>query len=646
MQATSKKWAITLLLVCSITTALYIYQPTNQLHAVVITNRPMDRIHDSEIKKAARRCNLNVTFLNFNEPVAKILSERKIDFILHTHDKSNYRYGFANYRILKQHSAEYLTKTQNGQFAFSSYEIAKSDLILPSFKDNDLKIAYERNWKRHHGFQWYPTICSTNFKNSNPQKIYFNTTLTNYTNHHEIIGNLNTTKIDIDRHEHINLKKINKNGIVLVLHSESEINDGAPSSQIFSALAAGSLIVADQHPFLLENFQESILFIDSRQSPELIAAQIDAHLDWIATNPIAAQQMAKAAQLLFDNKFSLEKQLQKLIALHHSNFFKTFASIKNVESINLDLIPKKLRQVIVSNKVPKLWALIIYKNNIPELYISSKGSSSKHKLATVISALNDSKKPVPDGYYLLSLDDGVHSPTEYPMLAFATDKELLHQVVLIPDYEALAGYNDLFEKITKGREANPWSNKKAQIFWRGSATGLAFQKESFAETPRYRFLQFAKDKSFIDAKFTDWPITYSAQHKKLILDNFGIHPYTGVVTALKYKYLFDIDGHSCSYSRMAWILASNSILMKHSSNKTQWYYELLQPYQHFIPIANDFSNVYLQLQWAEQHPKQIAKIIDNANALAKQVFNQESIHAALLKGFIKYHELLHTEMEI
>jgi hypothetical protein len=108
------------------------------------------------------------------------------------------------------------------------------------------------------------------------------------------------------------IRAIENCGIALLLHSESHIKNHSPTSRIFESSAAGCIILSDRHPFILKEFGDSILYIDQTQDPETIYAQIDAHLHWIRSNPEAAIQKAADAHRIFEERFTLEKQLVDL----------------------------------------------------------------------------------------------------------------------------------------------------------------------------------------------------------------------------------------------------------------------------------------------------------------------------------------------
>lgn len=65
----------------------------------------------------------------------------------------------------------------------------------------------------------------------------------------------------------------------------------------------------------------------------------------------------------------------------------------------------------------------------------------------------------------------------------------------------------------------------------------------------------------------------------------------------QYKFLLQLDGHSCSW-RLQFLLATNSAVIKQSSYYWEYWYSLLQPYQHFWPF------------W-EKSPYDILPILEN-----------------------------------
>lgn len=245
------------------------------------------------------------------------------------------------------------------------------------------------------------------------------------------------------------------------------------------------------------------------------------------------------------------------------------------------------------------------------------------------------------GDYIFSLHDGVHYKQPWPVLGFTSTNELINNahVILIPDSEALFGYSQLFREAEKATYNTPWSDKIPKVFWRGSATGAGPENNDLNGTARLRFMNYASNLDFADIGLTFYTPQLNSQFKQLVATTYSLKPRVTVAESIKYRYLIDIDGNSCSYSRMAWILYSNSLLMKHTSIYKQWYYDQIQPNVHYLPIAEDFSNLQEQYNWAENNQEAAQAIAANSRQLAKQIFNPNSILDAFEKGLLQYHAL-------
>ncbi|KAA1053966.1 hypothetical protein FH063_002201 [Azospirillum argentinense] len=96
-------------------------------------------------------------------------------------------------------------------------------------------------------------------------------------------------------------------GMGLCLHLPAHLEAGIPNMRVFELCAAGALIVSDRHPFIVEHFRDTVLYVDTALGEEAAAEQILAHGDWARTHAAAGRDMARAAQEVFLQRFSLER---------------------------------------------------------------------------------------------------------------------------------------------------------------------------------------------------------------------------------------------------------------------------------------------------------------------------------------------------
>ncbi len=126
------------------------------------------------------------------------------------------------------------------------------------------------------------------------------------------------------------IKEIQRNGISLILHSENHLQDKIPSGRIFEAAAASSVIISDQNAFVIENFGDSVLYIDETLNAVEMFNQINAHVQWILSHKEEALAMAKKAHDIYIERFLFEDQLLKLETLHMETSNRNIhESIKN-----------------------------------------------------------------------------------------------------------------------------------------------------------------------------------------------------------------------------------------------------------------------------------------------------------------------------
>ena len=262
----------------------------------------------------------------------------------------------------------------------------------------------------------------------------------------------------------------------------------------------------------------------------------------------------------------------------------------------------------------------------------------REKLCELIYSMQD-KYALPDGDYIFTFDDGMLWSHPWPVLTYAAPKQIVEKgdAILFPDVLATGGYDEMFAQIDIANQLHPWQDKENKIFWRGSPSGPVLSGIGIMRMPRVKFLQAAKSLDFVDAGFS--------AHKNLVnrkdlpagfLTEFPEAGFVKPEDSLNFKYLMSIDGYTCSYSRMAWILYSNSVMMKHESDDIQWYFEYLKPYQHYIPIAKDFSDLHAQFIWAQQNPEQVLQIALESRKLALEIFSKDNIELAMLQALQNY----------
>ncbi len=254
------------------------------------------------------------------------------------------------------------------------------------------------------------------------------------------------------------------------------------------------------------------------------------------------------------------------------------------------------------------------------------GRHFRHLLASM-KKLNELVK-LPDMDFVLSLEDGFDcTPKGFPIspcFVFAKSNRA-NNFILMPDFKAFGGYGKLRQQILDGNRKFSWEKKNSQAFWRGSTTSGFFQKDNWNLFCRGKLVLLSLlHPQELDARFTS-VVQCTPDVPSLMRASGMVSKNVGKVDHLKYKYLIDVDGNSCTYERCFWVLLSNSLVIKQITPNIQWYYGGLKPYVHFLPLKEDLGDLLEQINWAKEHDEDAKKMAERSTEFVKENLSAESI---------------------
>jgi hypothetical protein len=112
------------------------------------------------------------------------------------------------------------------------------------------------------------------------------------------------------------LDALNKAGVGLCLHREEHCAARTPSSRIFEIAASGAVAICQEHPFIRDAFQDSVLYLEPTDDAVRLTRQISEYMQWIAQNPEDALKLSRCAYDIFAQNYALEKLLANLVPPH------------------------------------------------------------------------------------------------------------------------------------------------------------------------------------------------------------------------------------------------------------------------------------------------------------------------------------------
>jgi hypothetical protein len=209
--------------------------------------------------------------------------------------------------------------------------------------------------------------------------------------------------------------------------------------------------------------------------------------------------------------------------------------------------------------------------------------------------------------------------------------------LLMPDAYMLRKnkWNNLTKEVIAAQ--TPWNIKIDKVFWRGSSTGsndkYLYNISNFDKLTRLKLTILSKlYPDLIDAvinKYFEFSDNKDGDNLKKILNLLFDKKMDKIseVDHLRYKYLIAVDGNTCPWMRVPWIMLSNSVLVKQETKNMEWFYPALKPYFHYVPVKEDLTDIFQQIEWMKSHDKELQKISANAQNFVKNNLMPKDIDA-------------------
>lgn len=172
-------------------------------------------------------------------------------------------------------------------------------------------------------------------------------------------------------------------------------------------------------------------------------------------------------------------------------------------------------------------------------------------------------------------------------------------------------YCSLYHDFRSFHRGIPFQNKKNKIVYAGR----------LHNSSRFNFLQ-KRDITPLDQTQREYFYSDAVSKENVVAEK---GKWIESKEMVEYKYILDMDGNACTWDATAWKLNSGSILMKVESGWRQWFYDSFHPWIHYVPIADDFSDLQEKYHWCETHPAECETMISNAKDLFQSVYRFSNV---------------------
>lgn len=175
----------------------------------------------------------------------------------------------------------------------------------------------------------------------------------------------------------------------------------------------------------------------------------------------------------------------------------------------------------------------------------------------------------------------------------------------------------------------PYAQRKRAAIWRGSTTNLRGKvtAKTWHAASRGRLVLTSKmHPELLDAQFTSrYAQTPDDVVRALVAAGTGFAQPVPMARQLGYRYMLDVEGNSFS-DRLRLLLHGNSTVFKQEYEWLDFFTPALQPWQHYVPVAQDLHDLVTQLRWANANEEDAAAIAARGTSFAERFLHVGLAH--------------------
>lgn len=102
-----------------------------------------------------------------------------------------------------------------------------------------------------------------------------------------------------------------------------------------------------------------------------------------------------------------------------------------------------------------------------------------------------------------------------------------------------------------------------------------------------------------------------------------------IAEQMRCRWILDVDGYARTWDAWAWKLYSGSAVLSVSSPWETFFTRLFTAWEHFVPVANDFSDLAARLDWCRRHDDECRRIALRARHRAESVYRADFVAGEL-----------------
>jgi hypothetical protein len=202
---------------------------------------------------------------------------------------------------------------------------------------------------------------------------------------------------------------------------------------------------------------------------------------------------------------------------------------------------------------------------------------------------------------------------------------------LIPDelFLRMNGYQDLRELAKK---LPAWREREPRIYWRGQPSGALDNRRGLEGDvdviPRAQLCRLVADNKLFDCRLTnpERALKLAASHSDIFSDKRD-----HIIVAGRHRFGIDIDGWGTAWMNLFSKMLFGCTILKVASPRklNHWIYPRLVPWQHYVPVKADMSDLVEKAKWIIDRPDEAERMAANSKELADNLTFESEVHVAI-----------------
>jgi hypothetical protein len=203
--------------------------------------------------------------------------------------------------------------------------------------------------------------------------------------------------------------------------------------------------------------------------------------------------------------------------------------------------------------------------------------------------------------------------------AFNQRRDSAADFVVVPDPHFVVAHGHPGLRRALRRKPPAWQERRPVALWRGSSTGGSLRMgQDTSSNPRVRLCMRGLElDGVLDARITR--VVCADPPNQDDLTRFGVlGEHMSPVAQASYRYLVSIDGFAGEWDGLLWKLCSGSAVLRVESEWNQWYTDRLAPFEHYVPVRADLSDLMERVEWCRNHDEECRAIAERARDLMER----------------------------